>query len=606
MKIGNCNFFKKRRSIAFSWTAALLVIVLTQSVLLFGVLLFGGVLSQTKENAYQSFSEKTEERKNYLQGEMRNRFTNIDLYTEKISALLVPLEQSAAPMAESVDAFFKEASPVLISMLRASAATDAFVILDDDTEGDSTHSAIYFRDYDPLADNKQNSDLRLMIGPTEISQINKTMIGDSWKYGFALNEDNADFYQKPYDNAHLSTDAHLLGYWSKPFCLTANGEPAVTYSRPLFDGTGKVRGVIGIGVSLQYLNTFLPATVQDGDHPLGYIIGIKSGEEQPVQPLFASNASQTRVLDFEQAVTLSAYDEKTGIGKLQTHKTSQQIYACAKKLALYDNNTPFEQEEWYLIGLVDANSLLAFTHRIGQLLLFSFLISILLGVAYGILVGRRFTKPIISLVQRVRESEHSDALSLGKTGFSEIDELAEAIESANQTLMLQRDYDALTALCTNQLFKKEVAKLLQKGSETLRVAAMLMLDLDDFKQVNDTYGHHWGDIYLQTFARILRGAYPANAVVGRRSGDEFHVFVYGAQTQEEMLQRIRHLYASLAENALTRPDDSNIVIGMSMGLVWCDDRMDCDMLLRYADQALYAAKKNNKGSFMVGRAESSF
>ncbi|MEG2834348.1 MAG: hypothetical protein RR859_09305, partial [Ruthenibacterium sp.] len=102
-----------------------MAIVFTQSILLSCILLFGGVLSQTKENAYRSFSEKTEERKNYLQGEMRNRFTNIDLYTEKISDSLVLLEGSPTPSAESVNAFFKKASPVLISMLRASAATDA-------------------------------------------------------------------------------------------------------------------------------------------------------------------------------------------------------------------------------------------------------------------------------------------------------------------------------------------------------------------------------------------------------------------------------------------------------------------------------------------------
>lgn len=599
---GKSTFSKRRRSIAFSWTSAILAIVFTQSILLSCILLFGGVLSQTKENAYRSFSEKTEERKNYLQGEMRNRFINIDLYTEKISDSLVLLEGSPTPSTESVNAFFKKASPVLISMLRASAATDAFVILNDDTEGDNTHSAMYFRDYDPLADNGQNSDLRLMVGPTEISQLNKTMTGDSWKYGLVLDDSNEDFYRKPYDNAYLSNNVELLGYWSKPFSLNANGEPAITYSQPLFDKEGQLHGVIGIGVSTRYLNTYLPATELEGDNPLGYVLGIKSEEQQLIQPLFASNALQTQVFDVSEPFVLSEYDEKSGIGKLKNSKVVQQTYACVKKLELYDYNTPFEQEEWYFVGLVDENSLLAFTNKISHLLLFAFLISIPLGAVYGIFIGRRFTKPIISLVQRVREGEQSDSFSLGKTGFAEIDELAEAIESANKTLMLQRDYDALTKLCTNQLFKREVAKLLHKDDEALHTAAMLMIDLDDFKQVNDTYGHHWGDVYLKAFAQVLLQTYPTDAVIGRRSGDEFHVFLYGIQTQEDVLRRVHNLYGALSESPMVCPDGGYSTIAISVGLIWCDGQMDCDELLLQADRALYEAKKNNKGYFTIGSA----
>ncbi len=182
---------------------SILAIIFAQSLLLSAILLSGGVLSQAKENAQQSFSEKTNNRKNYLQGEMVNRWSNIDLYVEQISDALTALGEAPMPTVDHVNAFFREASPILISMLRASAATDAFVILNDDTAGDRTHSTLYFRDYDPLAGNQQNSDLRMLIGPTEIAQRNQTMIGDTWAYGLVLDDSNEVFYRKPYDNAHL-------------------------------------------------------------------------------------------------------------------------------------------------------------------------------------------------------------------------------------------------------------------------------------------------------------------------------------------------------------------------------------------------------------------
>lgn len=214
MTIGKKKFLKNRQSIAFRWTVGILAIIFAQSLLLSVILLTGGVLSQARDNAYQSFSEETGNRRNYLQSEMLNRWANIDLYAEQISEAFEVLEDSTAPETTQVSTFFEAASPILISMLRESAATDVFIILNDDTALDSTHSALYFRDYDPLVGGKQNSDLRLLVGPTEIARQNGVMTGDTWKYGLVLDSGNEAFYRKPYDNAYLSGNAGLLGNYS--------------------------------------------------------------------------------------------------------------------------------------------------------------------------------------------------------------------------------------------------------------------------------------------------------------------------------------------------------------------------------------------------------
>lgn len=604
MAIGKNKIIKNRRSIAFRWTVGIFAIIFAQSLLLSVLLLTGGIISQAKDNAYQSFSEKTRNRKNYLQSDMLNRWANIDLYAEQISQELAVLGDSSVPEASQVGTFFDAASPTLISMLRESAATDAFIVLNDDTTADSTHSAIYFRDYGPLVDGKQNSDLRLLVGPTEISQQNGAMTGDTWKYGLVLDSSNEAFYHKPYDSAHLSDDAELLGYWSTPFRLTAGSEAAITYSRPLFDQNGRLRGVIGTGVSMQYFSTLLPTTELSEQLPLGYTIGLRTALDGAIVPMTPGNPVQSRMLTMEEPFVFSKYDEENEIGALQDGNMRDSVYACVKRLELYSHNTPFEQEEWYLVGFMAEEDLLHFTQKIGGLLLIAFILSILLGGIYGVLASRKFTKPIITLVQRVRESEQLDSISLGETGLAEIDELAGAIESANRKIMLQRDYDKLTGLRTNQLFKREVTALLQTDKETLGVAAMLMMDLDDFKQVNDTYGHHWGDTYLKTASQLLMDSYPENAVVGRRSGDEFHVFLYGAKTQDEILLRVSKLYELLNNRPLIRSDGTLTQIGISIGLVWQEGRSaDCDELLLWADEALYDAKRSRKGSFVVYKSQ---
>ncbi|MEG1894928.1 MAG: diguanylate cyclase [Oscillospiraceae bacterium] len=592
---------KARQSIAVRWTAAILAIVFIQSILLCAILLFGGVLSQAKENAYTAFSEKTEERKNYLQGEMHSRFTNIDLHADSVSSLLS--EGLVGASTKETEGFLVQASPVIISMLRASAATDAFLILNDDTQGSGTHSAIYFRDYDPLVDNRQNSDLRLMLGPTEAARFNGAMTGDSWQYNLVLDKSNEAFYRKPYDSAGLTKEEQLLGYWSEPFRINAAGDMALTYSRPLFDTSGQLRGVIGIGVLTQYLDRFLSASATDGADSLGYILGVKNGQDTAIRPLVSSNVSQQELLEMGNGLEMFDYDGKTGIGKLENGRSQQQIYTCIKKLEMYNSNTPFEEEEWYLVGLMEEDTLLMFTNKISKLLLFSFLLSIPLGTVCGIIISRRFTTPIIALVKQVRESDYSEPLSFEKTGFAEIDELAQSIEVANEKIMYQRDYDALTKLCTNGLFKRKTDKLLQEGSKAFGTAAMLMMDLDDFKQVNDSYGHEWGDTYLKTFAQVLLQLYPTDAVVGRRSGDEFHLFLYGAQTQQEILNRVEKLYDTLGKTTLTRPDQSLVNISISAGVVWCEEGMTCEELLSRADEKLYLAKKISKGRYIADGQE---
>ncbi|MEG1124857.1 MAG: diguanylate cyclase, partial [Citrobacter sp.] len=96
--------------------------------------------------------------------------------------------------------------------------------------------------------------------------------------------------------------------------------------------------------------------------------------------------------------------------------------------------------------------------------------------------------------------------------------------------------------------------------------------------------------------------YPTDAVIGRRSGDEFHVFLYGIQTQEDVLRRVHNLYGALSESPMVCPDGGYSTIAISVGLIWCDGQMDCDELLLQADRALYEAKKNNKGYFTIGSA----
>jgi diguanylate cyclase (GGDEF)-like protein len=97
-------------------------------------------------------------------------------------------------------------------------------------------------------------------------------------------------------------------------------------------------------------------------------------------------------------------------------------------------NTPFENESWYLIGMMREDHLLSYINKIKSILKISILASILMAIFGGIVISYFFTKPIARLAKRVRDREHDKSVELRATGFTEIDGLLDTIESANVRL----------------------------------------------------------------------------------------------------------------------------------------------------------------------------
>jgi len=118
-------------------------------------------------------------------------------------------------------------------------------------------------------------------------------------------------------------------------------------------------------------------------------------------------------------------------------------------------------------------------------------------------------------------------------------------------------------------------------------------DVDHFKEINDTHGHHAGDEVLKEVARRLRGAVRAGDTVARMGGDEFILLLTDVGSSAEAEQVMER-----ASRAVAQPievDGEILVVGISRGLALSHSEVSADMLLRNADAALYAAKKSGRG-----------
>jgi len=159
----------------------------------------------------------------------------------------------------------------------------------------------------------------------------------------------------------------------------------------------------------------------------------------------------------------------------------------------------------------------------------------------------------------------------------------------------ERDYDILTELYNRQAFNRVCTELFA-APERMGVAALLMMDLDNLKHINDTYGHDWGDQYIRRTGRCLRENTPAGTVCARLSGDEFLVLFHGYRSRDEVRAKIDCLTKAMQINVALLPSGNALHISLSGGIAWYpDDGQDWETLKKYADFAMYQVKHADKG-----------
>jgi diguanylate cyclase (GGDEF)-like protein len=157
-------------------------------------------------------------------------------------------------------------------------------------------------------------------------------------------------------------------------------------------------------------------------------------------------------------------------------------------------------------------------------------------------------------------------------------------------------YDQITGLANRRLFEQELRKAALRAQREPLGAALLFIDVDDFKKVNDSFGHEVGDQVLQMIAERLRSVVRAADTVARIGGDEFTAILFDIGDPENAAKVARDMIAAIAEPFPTQPTPSHV--GLSIGLALMPaDGSDPVTLLRRADMAMYVAKSQGKNRF---------
>ena len=728
----------------------MLILILVEIALLAGSVFGGGLISYMENNEIEVLHERVLNRQRYLQNEMLTRWSKVDSTAIKINQMTEELLQEGSISIDTLDDSSKDCFALmdsvigsLINMLRSNKVTGAFIVLNTDNLEELTEKGIYknkpgiyVRDYDPKSSyTDRNTDLLLEYAPTEIVKNMNISLDSGWKPQFAFEDMQqcGAYLYEPYQAAlgmdeRTELEASDMGYWSEPYQLSANDQEAISYSVPLILENGTVYGVLGVELSLSYLEDMLPSEELKDKDAGSYLLGIEKNSDTEITNVLISGSDYSMVNGDKKVTEIYTKNNRQLIKNI----LSEDIYCDVEYLTLYNTNTPFEQQRWVLTGIVRGKNLFRFSSTVEKMLIRGTLATLIAGILGGILISLVISRPVTELTKSVRKMKPFSRIEFSRTGIREIDLMASELEHLNretlyaaerfscivsaanlhlavfeinkdedsvfitgsffemlglkqqdvtsltekgfwdmldlldqykqhsaagrndeilykipvksensaqnqksaeddstepwkyiritfkyntsryiglveditdtaiekENIEYERDHDLLTGLLNRRAFNRSMTEKFEHGILVLKTAALIMIDLDELKHVNDTYGHDYGDKYIKTAAECFEKYTPESTIICRRSGDEFNLFFYGYQDKEEIRACIRNLQAEIRNVSIHLPDHTELPIRMSAGIAWYpDDSAIYQKLKTYADFAMYQIKHTSKNQF---------
>ncbi len=173
----------------------------------------------------------------------------------------------------------------------------------------------------------------------------------------------------------------------------------------------------------------------------------------------------------------------------------------------------------------------------------------------------------------------------------------EKLEQQSQELFSLATTDPLTGLINRRELQAQVKKVIYQVSRNLSTFALLSIDVDFFKRVNDTYGHQAGDKVLINLANIFTTSLRAHDLIARAGGEEFVVLLQDIDEKDAFLLAEK-LRGNVEESAI---DDIKITVSIGLVVTRKNAFLDFDMLLKSSDNALYDAKKSGRNRTLIAQ-----
>ena len=175
-------------------------------------------------------------------------------------------------------------------------------------------------------------------------------------------------------------------------------------------------------------------------------------------------------------------------------------------------------------------------------------------------------------------------------------EIEKKLEEQTKLLNFQAYHDTLTALPNRALFDDRLQQSIRHAQRNEESFALLFIDLDNFKQINDTLGHHFGDVVLKTIAERLDCCIRAEDTLSRWGGDEFTIILQDVQSSDAAAKVAQKIIDNLRPKVVLESHELHISASIGISLYPSDSHLKDD-LLKFADSAMYKAKDEGKKNY---------
>ena len=600
----------------------MLLLILEVGIIMMSV--YGqGLFQLIRTNSREIIESRVEARRNYLESIMVNQWMNVGQTVQKINRLTDGLVDAGKLDIESIDdssenaaSFLNAITDDLISMMRTNRVTGVFLILNADDLKESMYSGkyvdkpgLYFRDLDPESKpSVKNFDLLIERSPYLVVR-NKQMTTDTaWNTNFEFGTSGVPYYDFLYEptEAGFNSSPDLgweeLGYWSKPYKLFGEEREAIAYSVPLRLSDGRVYGVLGVDILLSYLKRNLPEKELDSSGTASYFISMQK-----------KGSKELKTESYREAIQFSAL--KVNIDRDITDdylSKNKDMFAYSMPLRIFSTNGPFSDADWQIGAEIPYSTMNRFADRMFYVMFVTIILTLIIGLIGSLVISVFLQKPIRALASEVRRNKPTEKLILKETGILEIDQMSEALENLSdrllqeqQNLQYERDHDFLTDLYNRRAFGRRIRELLEKKGGGNSIGAYIMMDLDNLKRVNDTFGHEYGDKYIRCASDAMRKALGEEALYSRISGDEFNIFIFDEDGDRKRIgDLIEKLQKTIDESYILLPDGTKKMLKLSGGVSWYPEGgLSPDELQKNADYAMYVVKKTTKSQIRVWSKE---
>lgn len=507
-------------------------VMLIQSCIFYFSTEISGINDFLGENARDGLSDKVSDRAGNIERLFLNDWSDMSLYANSFSQIYDKYEkQSDIPMYENSDMqekYLLDVSGMLISMLRTNKVNGVFLILNSSQElvipqqGQKyTNKGLCIRDYNPEAAHKGNEDLNVIRCPQSIlNQLDcSTDLGWESEYTFEKGEGSNYFYTplaKAYNSVHATSDE--LAYFSEVYSFPENNNEVVAYSIPLSDSQGYYYGVLGIEITVDYLNELLPKEELNEQCCEYALIKHNSGNGDS-QVIMHTGSVLDNKFNCPDNIRISYVSENSFFEV--TDKNGDNV--CGALANIVDSNVG---EQLALIGLVPENDLYHYQKNIQINLFVIVLIMLVIGVIAIFIISRFLSKPIMGLAQKVQKMKPEHGFRLERLGINEIDQLVSSIEDMSRNISENKarteffsrmSHDMRTPM--NAIISFSSSEMLDKTNEAdkddylekINVAAKYLLGL--INEVLDMTKIESGKMELREDNIALKSLWESNSII---------------------------------------------------------------------------------------------